>query len=244
MYDEILVVGVGGVGSNLAAPLARLVSYTSNGKSPKIIFIDGDTVEKKNLVRQDFTTSNIGSSKAEAILEAVAVKDIKIDFIPEYVDKDNVGQFIKDRSIVIMGVDNDQTKHLIQKHCLTLNNIVLISGGNETYDGDVSVYWRKDGADRLPPIWHDQPNIKEPTDEHPKDKHCTEVYVEDPQLFATNFTVAANILDVITPILMNNEPLIERLFFDIRTGNRAIKWAKDYVEVATTLLRKKNEPRD
>jgi len=240
MHDNFIVVGVGGVGSNLAAPLARLISYAKgeNEEPSKITFIDGDTVEKKNLTRQDFIQQDIGKPKAEAIVTAIALHGVDVDFVPAYVDKDNVGKYITDGSIVIVGVDNNVSKHLIQEHCCTLANVILIVGGNETYDGDVSVYWRKDGIDLLPPIWHDQPQIKDPEDEHPKDAHCTDEYVEDPQLFATNFTVAANILDVLTPVLMNNEPLIKRLFFDIRTGNRVIAWTKEYLEVATTLLRK------
>lgn len=242
MYNRITVVGVGGVGSNLAGPLARLLSYTKKeGQQPyELVFIDGDHVEKKNLVRQDFILKDVGLSKAEAIIGALNVDGVNPSFEAAYVNEDNVAKYITDRSIVILGVDNETSKHIVQEHCRTLDNVIMISGGNDTYDGDVSVYFKKDGVELTPPIWHDQPQIETPeTDDHPERVPCGEQYEDDPQLFATNFTVAANILDVLTPVLINGEPLIQRLFFDIRTGNRAITWTKDYLDVIATSLKKK-----
>ncbi|NLF65820.1 MAG: thiamine biosynthesis protein ThiF [Chloroflexi bacterium] len=68
--DELMVmlVGVGGTGSALAPSLARL-AYQLRGKgvTVKQLFVDPDTVETKNVGRQQFCPAEVGANKAECL---------------------------------------------------------------------------------------------------------------------------------------------------------------------------------
>ena len=71
LISEIIVVGCGGTGSWL---LPKLVKTINDGirksivrKDVKLILIDGDIVEEKNLVRQNFIEQDIGQNKAEVM---------------------------------------------------------------------------------------------------------------------------------------------------------------------------------
>ena len=66
---EIVLVGCGGTGSQLARAVARLVySMKSAGQStPKVSFIDPDVIEPANVGRQLFIHAEVGLHKAEAL---------------------------------------------------------------------------------------------------------------------------------------------------------------------------------
>ena len=64
---EILIVGVGGIGSNLVdllIPALETCELKSN-----IYLMDSDVVEKKNLGHQKFFEKDIGKSKVESIVQ-------------------------------------------------------------------------------------------------------------------------------------------------------------------------------
>ena len=68
---NIVVIGCGGTGSWLIPKLVKTMNdLKRKGLScpePKLILVDGDSVEPKNLIRQNFIETDIGSNKAEAM---------------------------------------------------------------------------------------------------------------------------------------------------------------------------------
>lgn len=61
---EITIIGLGGIGSNVALPLARL--------NPKKLFlIDPDVVEEVNLAGQAFFNNHVGMKKVDAVAEVL-----------------------------------------------------------------------------------------------------------------------------------------------------------------------------
>ncbi len=61
----ILLVGCGGTGSHAAHILAQLASWAASvGLDLRLVFIDPDRVEPKNLVRQNFCAAEVGHPKA------------------------------------------------------------------------------------------------------------------------------------------------------------------------------------
>lgn len=60
----IILVGCGGTGSHIAQSLARLAVHAAD---VTLIFIDGDTVEAKNVGRQLFSRADIGKNKAQVL---------------------------------------------------------------------------------------------------------------------------------------------------------------------------------
>lgn len=66
---RVVMVGCGGTGSHLLPNILQYLSAEAfRGRPmPEIILIDGDTVEQKNLVRQKFTSGDLGMNKAAAL---------------------------------------------------------------------------------------------------------------------------------------------------------------------------------
>ena len=68
--STIAVVGCGGTGGFLAEGLCRLLRNTH----VRLVLIDHDRVEERNLLRQNFYPEELGRFKAQALAERLAVK--------------------------------------------------------------------------------------------------------------------------------------------------------------------------
>jgi hypothetical protein len=82
-YDSLVIVGVGGVGSHAAVLAAR------TALADKLILIDHDVVEQKNVVRQAYTTLDVGKPKVEALRDILKAINplLPVDVYAEKVDK-------------------------------------------------------------------------------------------------------------------------------------------------------------
>ena len=67
---KIIMLGAGGTGSYIAMHLYRLLYCLD--RRVRIIIADGDSVEKKNLIRQHFTAADLGQNKAKVLAERYA----------------------------------------------------------------------------------------------------------------------------------------------------------------------------
>jgi hypothetical protein len=67
--EHVVVVGLGGTGSQLARTIARIIydMYQNGLHTPSILFVDPDRVEEKNVGRQMFTAADVGEFKAELL---------------------------------------------------------------------------------------------------------------------------------------------------------------------------------
>lgn len=81
----VCLVGCGGTGSHLAQALARIAAHLRARRDElRLIFVDGDEVEDKNVGRQLFTQSDIGKNKAQALAARFsALFGLAIDAVPE-----------------------------------------------------------------------------------------------------------------------------------------------------------------
>lgn len=88
--DRIVVVGCGGTGSWLIPKLAKTINDMKRKKLLanhfSLILVDGDQIEPKNLIRQNFVESDIGKNKAEimALRYGATLKDINVQYIDKY----------------------------------------------------------------------------------------------------------------------------------------------------------------
>lgn len=190
---EIKVIGVGGIGCALLPYLCRYLQ--SEGERARITLIDGDDFEAKNLCRQSFERlGNKAKVKAEEL--AREFPGLSLRAIPEYVTESNLWEIIREGDIVFLAVDNHKTRSLVGRHCETLNEIVLISGGNERTDGNVQVHVRKGGEDLTFPLSRFHPEIQDPQDRSPAEMSCEELkQASAPQLLFTNLAVASAMLN-------------------------------------------------
>lgn len=186
---DVVIIGLGGVGSILAGRLCRFLNYSREIKSPHIILVDGDDYEYKNYERQEF--GRIGN-KAKIQSAELSMQSEKVTFepIPEYVNNTNISNIIKNNYIVFLCVDNHKTRKLTSDYCRTLENVILISGGNELTDGNAQLYVRKGGKDLTPDLCAYHPEIANPDDKLPEEMSCEELSQSEPQLYFTNLGVA------------------------------------------------------
>ena len=153
-FKNIYVIGAGGTGSYLLPVLMRYLSSRTDVNDELIIrIIDGDKYDEGNVSRQEFAHSRIGKNKAEVQKEIYERKfpNLKIMAIGEYLGENNI-DVISNGSIVFCCVDNHFCRNLVSKHCQKLDDVLLISGGNEYVDGNVQSYLRAKGEDRNNPI--------------------------------------------------------------------------------------------
>lgn len=196
------VVGCGGIGTWLLSPLCTYLSYQS-GKESSVHLIDGDDFEDRNRERQLFDA--IGN-KADVKANELRDKFPSIFFstTSDFLTTVNIPMLVKDGDIVMCCVDNHATRKLISDHCEKfLENVVLISGGNDYTDGNVQVFIRKDGKNLTQPVasmYH--PEIQNPEDKNPGEAQgCMDLLPGEPQLVITNNLVAAHMLCALYGVL-------------------------------------------
>lgn len=80
---KIVMLGAGGTGGHIAPHLYRLL-YALD-RPVRFIICDGDIVEEKNLVRQNFTPADLGENKAKVLAERYSsVFGMETEYVPEF----------------------------------------------------------------------------------------------------------------------------------------------------------------
>ena len=119
---KICILGLGGLGSNVAALLARAgIGYLK--------LVDFDIVEASNLNRQQYRVSHIGMKKTKAIKNIIKEINpfVKIDILDTKVDKENISSIVKDIKIIVEAFDRAETKAMAIEKLLTNKNKIVIS---------------------------------------------------------------------------------------------------------------------
>lgn len=164
----VIVIGCGGTGGYLIPDLARYVALLSRLRRGNmgfakpddisLVLVDGDEVEDKNLVRQNFVRGDLGKFKAEVMAKRYAGafgKDIAYfpGFLEDIQDINRlvVSQSFNAKPIIVTCVDNNKTRQLVMKwfekrpdHLETF----WIDAGNEQFNGQVVVGYK--GTARMP----------------------------------------------------------------------------------------------
>jgi len=225
--DELTVkvIGLGGVGSIVARYGAMFLA--SFDRSVQLFLIDGDSFEASNATRMYFSRAG---NKATVVRDDLGdrFEDTSLSLIPveEFVSPENLDRLIRDGDIVLLCVDNHATRKAIGEHAATLDDVVVVSGGNDgigedssgrpirgTY-GNCQIYIRRDGEDRCPSLLRYHPEIAEPEDQLPTDESCTALVASVPQLLFTNLMTACTILNTFWLYLCKASPYSE-LAFDV-----------------------------
>lgn len=139
--SKVLVVGLGGGGSNIVAQLASLGIGTLG-------LIDFDDVELSNLNRQFIHKySNIGISKVESAMSWVKDynPDINVKGYKLRLDESNWRDIVSEYDFIVDCCDNPKTKFLINKISLETNKPV-VTGGCYAYGGFIFTIIPNKGA--------------------------------------------------------------------------------------------------
>ena len=119
---RVCILGLGGLGSNVAILLARAgIGYLK--------LVDFDIVEASNLNRQQYRISHIGMKKTEAI--KTIIKEInpfvEVETLDIKVDRENIYSIVRDIKIVVEAFDRAETKAMTLEELLTNKNKIVIS---------------------------------------------------------------------------------------------------------------------
>ena len=119
---KICILGLGGLGSNVAVLLARAgIGYLK--------LVDFDVVEASNLNRQQYRVSHIGMKKTKAIKNIIKEINpfVKVDILDTKVDKENISSIVKDIKIIVEAFDRAETKAMLMEELLINTNKIVVS---------------------------------------------------------------------------------------------------------------------
>lgn len=171
--ENIFVIGCGGTGSRLVPQLAQFIASISRSKhplgwlaDPTIYLVDDDTVEEKNLLRQNFVAPDVGKHKA-AVLAKRYNAAYGVNIVPMLRRIDGEGNVLDATfprgsatippSIVILCVDTAQARRKILKEMSRnvcslsegLPKVFVVDAGNEDSFGQVRFFNMTKGASLL-----------------------------------------------------------------------------------------------
>ena len=128
---RLVIVGLGGIGSFLAR-LVTLFAASLGDVAIRVVLIDGDSFEERNAARMEVPDlDNKAALVCSLLSSAFGRPRLSIRPVESYLDVDNVEELIRERDIVFSCVDNHATRKLIGERCERLDDVVLISGGND-----------------------------------------------------------------------------------------------------------------
>ena len=119
---RVCILGLGGLGSNVAVLLARSgIGYLK--------LVDFDIVEASNLNRQQYRISHIGIKKTEAMKSIIREINpfVEVDILDIKVSKENIHSIVGDIEIVVEAFDRAETKAMILEELLTNKNKIVVS---------------------------------------------------------------------------------------------------------------------
>ena len=119
---RVCILGLGGLGSNVAVLLAR----TGIGS---LKLVDFDIVEASNLNRQQYRISHIGIKKTEAMKSIIREINpfVEVDILDIKVDRENIYSIVGDIEIVVEAFDRAETKAMTLEELLTDKNKIVVS---------------------------------------------------------------------------------------------------------------------
>lgn len=216
---EFYLVGCGGTGSWLAPSLCRLARVLNQqGKTVKLVWIDPDRVEPKNVLRQNFCDAEIGSNKAQALaLRYSLAWGVAIDAIPHFFTPDAIASDYYSReqrlTMIIGCVDNGAARRslaeALQQHQqwpanATPSRLWWLDCGNSHSSGQVllgshlatnpDIYqFHQLGCIKLPApsIQHPELLVTLPEEESANNLSCAELAMLDAQSLSINQRIAA-----------------------------------------------------
>ncbi|MCL2218233.1 MAG: ThiF family adenylyltransferase, partial [Defluviitaleaceae bacterium] len=214
---KIVMLGAGGTGGHVAPHLYRLL-HTLN-RYTKVIVCDGDVVEEKNLVRQNFISADLGKNKAQVLAERYASAfGLEVSYLPEFIeDADRLArlvspdlfpvspyshQNIEGMTILIGCVDNNRSRQLCHQVFKAAKNLIYIDSGNGEHTGQVVCGIRRSGRTYYKPIGDIYPDVLLDTDKFPTQLSCAEAAVSAPQSIVANIMAGTALVSYIYNILV------------------------------------------
>lgn len=226
MKRPYILIGAGGTGSILFPLLFRYLAtyYEHRDDDYTLTVIDGKEVSASKLGRQLFDGRYAGNPKASALIEQYAADPNVVIAVPRYLDGSNIGG-VREGSVVLIAADNFPVRARLEEHAQTLQDITIINGGNEMFDGSLQIYVRRDGEDITPRLSQGHPELLVDDKRDPAALSCDQIA----ELPSGEQTIIANMMSATTMLAGLSRvhdwestehapfPPGEEVFFDTRT---------------------------
>lgn len=225
---KIVMLGAGGTGGHIAPHLYRLLHALD--RPVEVIIADGDIVEEKNLVRQNFISCDLGRNKAKVLAERYASAfGMEVQYIPDFVETEKkLAALLKPRfsydtpetlTILIGAVDNNKSRQLCHNVFNKSDNLIYIDSGNGEFTGQVVCGVRRKGKTYYKPVGEVYPDILEDTDKFPTELSCAEASVSAPQSIAANIMAATAVVAYLYNILVLGNIEVKKVTFSTKSVN-------------------------
>ena len=215
---KIVMLGAGGTGGHIAPHLYRLLHALD--RPVEVIIADGDIVEEKNLVRQNFISCDLGKNKAQVLAERYASAfGMEIQYIPDFIETEEKMATPETLTILIGAVDNNKSRQLCHKVFNKSDNLIYIDSGNGEFTGQVVCGVRRKGKTYYKPVGEVYPDILEDTDKFPTELSCAEASVSAPQSIVANIMAATAVVSYIYNILVFGNIEVKKVTFSTKSVN-------------------------
>ena len=133
---------------------------------------------------------------------------------------------IRDGDVVLLAVDNHWTRFVVDRHLAGLQEVTLISGGNDETDGNVQLVRRRNGEFVDGSLAEIHVEIGRATPEEFAARNGCERQVEErPQLVVTNLMVASAMLNCLWAVLVRGSVSYSEVYLDvIANAMRSRSW--------------------
>ncbi len=214
---KIVMLGAGGTGGHIAPHLYRLL-YALD-RQVRFVICDGDIVEEKNLVRQNFISADIGENKAKVLASRYSsVFGMETEYVPSFIEdvealKNLVSptvwhsgygadRVVTTELVVLIGaVDNNKSRRLCHEVFHQMKELIYIDSGNGEYTGQVVCGIRRGNRTFYKPVGAIYPDVLENTDKFPTELSCAEASISAPQAMTANITAATIVVNMVYNIL-------------------------------------------
>lgn len=242
---KIIVLGAGGTGGYVIPHLYRLAFATR--RPTRIIICDGDIVEEKNLIRQNFVLQDIGQNKAYVqATRYSAAFGIECEYVPEFIEsEEELRQLttpdpydfdIKQRVILIGCVDNNKSRQLCHRVFTKARDLIYIDSGNGEFTGQVVCGVRQNNRTTYKPAGSLYPDLLADEDKFPSELSCAERSVSAPQSITANLTASTAILSFLYDLLVSGDLKTRYVTFSSKQINMR-------AEIVKSRRKKKKQPK-
>lgn len=232
---KIVMLGAGGTGGHIAPHLYRLLYALQ--RPVRFIICDGDVVEQKNLVRQNFIPADLGENKARVLAERYSnVFGMETEYVPEFIESEERlrelltpkkwysdyyprTEIAREQVILIGAVDNNRSRQMCHKVFYEAKELIYIDSGNSEHTGQVVCGIRSGGRTLYKPVGKLYPEVLSDTDKFPTELSCAEASVSAPQAMTANITAATAVVDIIYNILTLGESRVRQVTFATTSCN-------------------------
>lgn len=227
---KVVMLGAGGTGGHIAPHLYRLLYALE--RPVRFIICDGDVVERKNLVRQNFIPADLGENKARVLAERYSsVFGMETEYVPDYVESEarlkelitprewlrgaywEDSAVVREQVILIGAVDNNRSRQLCHKVFYEARELIYIDSGNGEHTGQIVCGIRSGGRTIYRPVGAVYPDVLSAVDKFPTELSCAEASVSAPQSITANITAATVVVDMIYNILTQGESRVRYATF-------------------------------